>query len=82
MRLCLYDLKCEGKFGGLKKSIFQSGMMLFRGISRTGEAVQAPGHSQVVDIFFRENSKHRIVAVLIAKPDTSGSAFEGGLFFF
>ena len=35
-----YDLKCKGKFSGLKKSIFQSGMMQFRGILRTGEAVQ------------------------------------------
>ena len=35
-----YDHKCKWKFWGLKDSIFQSGMMQIRGISRTGEAVQ------------------------------------------
>ena len=35
-----YDPKRKGKFWGLKNSIFQSEIMQFHRISRTGEAVQ------------------------------------------
>ena len=36
-----YDLKCKGKFWGLKNIIFLIELMQFHGTSRTGEAVQS-----------------------------------------